>query len=387
MSETVWPTRASSSVLWNSAVFNRSKDFILEILSNRLCWRGSPLNMEIMKNHRWPIVSMSLVLLLTAAQPSLAQTYDHGPIFSLVEENDLIVNTDRHYTQGIKVSYLHEDGYLPLCAKTLYEHLPTIGFEPKTGKFGYEVGQNIYTPGNILVTNLLANDRPYAGWLYGGLILQRRGECFGPHSTLESFQLDIGVVGSWSLAKEAQTWVHEMRGFNKPRGWDNQLHNEPGIELKYQRSIRFRGMALHPLDVDFIPHAGFSAGTIEDTARAGALLRLGFNLPDDYGIQTIDSLTTSSGGYSDSQPTARWGAYVFAGSEGKAVAWNTFLDGNVFHQSHHVHKEHLVADFKAGFALVLNRVEVGFTYVLRTLEFHGQDKEDRFGSAFLKVKF
>ena len=32
-----------------------------------------------------------------------AQSYDQGPVFSAIEENDLVVKTDRHYTQGIKL--------------------------------------------------------------------------------------------------------------------------------------------------------------------------------------------------------------------------------------------------------------------------------------------
>src|SRR2546430_7064985 len=41
-------------------------------------------------------------------------------------------------------------------------------------RFGYTVGQNIYTPRNIRSSIALTYDRPYAGWLYFGMILQRQ---------------------------------------------------------------------------------------------------------------------------------------------------------------------------------------------------------------------
>ena len=309
---------------------------------------------------------------------------NQGPVFVLLEENDLVVDTDRHYTQGIKLGFFLRDNALPPLAKGFYENFPEWGFNSKVGKFGYQIGQSMYTPANLQTTALLPEDRPYAGWLYTGFILHRRGETGeAKWPTLESFELQLGVVGPWSLAEEAQTWVHQVRGFELPQGWDNQLHNEPGVELRYQRSVRFGATQLHPLDIEFTPHAGFSLGNVEVTARIGGQVRLGFNLPDDCGIQNIDSLITSAGGWSDRQ----WGVYVFAGADGRAVLYNTFLDGNLFHNSHSVDKEPLVGDFKAGFVFVLNRVELGYTYVFRTPEFTEQTTSDQFGSFYFKLKF
>src|SRR4051794_30240418 len=101
-------------------------------------------------------ISLGLIPFFFAFSPLLkAQTYDHGSIFSVVEENDLVVNTDRHYTQGIKLSYLHADSFLPGWSSNLYDCLPDIGFTKKVGKFGYEIGQNIFTPSDLNETELL----------------------------------------------------------------------------------------------------------------------------------------------------------------------------------------------------------------------------------------
>lgn len=320
---------------------------------------------------------------------SSAQSYNQGPVFSVIEENDLVVDTDRHYTQGIKISYMQSDGVMPDFLDRFSKVAPTLGFELGTNKFGYEIGQNIFTPADIQQTQLIPNDRPYAGWLYTGFVLQRRGATFGTNvAVLENLQLDLGIIGPWSLAKEAQTWVHEVRGFATPKGWSHQLHNEPGLDLKYERSWRWPAVQSNPWGIDFIPRAGFNLGNVETSSRISGTVRAGWNLPDDFAPQIIDSITTPEGGLSK-DPDARhpYGLYVFGGAEGKAIGYTAFLDGNLWQSSHHVEKNALVAEMFTGMVLVLNPVELGFTYVYRTDEFKLQTQRDGFGSIFIRGRF
>jgi lipid A 3-O-deacylase len=327
-----------------------------------------------------------LLLPILSGLLGLAQSASQGPVVTLIEENDFVVNTDRHYTQGIKLAYLHRDGYLPFGSSNAFQRLPNFGFRGEYGKFGYVVGQNIYTPGDISLTELQPDDRPYAGWLYTGAVLQRRGAGFNGAATLESFELQFGVIGPPSLGEDAQTWVHEVRGFELPQGWQHQLHSEPGLRFSYLRAERLRTLYLDPLQFDFVPHAGFSLGNVETSVRLGGFVRLGFRLPDDYGTQTIDSLSTTAGGLPVSQASS-WGIYVFAGSEGRAVLRNAFLDGNLVKRSHHVSKEFFVGEFRAGFAISWGHLELGYTHVFRTPEFKAQTEQHEFGSVFLKLRF
>jgi lipid A 3-O-deacylase len=311
-----------------------------------------------------------------------------GDVFTFIEENDLVVQTDRHYTQGIRFSYLHEDGFLPFGMTNVYAALPEIGFQSEVGKTGYAVGQNIYTPANTSAENPPPNDRPYAGWLYLGLILQRRGSSVWDHPAQEDMELDLGIIGPWSLAEEAQTWIHKLRGFELPQGWDHQLENEPGVRLRYQRTVRFRGFDLNGFQGEVLPHAGFSLGNVETSLRAGGTVRFGFNLPDDYGLQTIDSLAVSGAGRPmDGVRRSQWSVYAFSSAEGRVVGYNAFLDGNLFSEGPSVEKEVLVGDFKAGLGIAYRAVELAFTQTWRTPEFHGQRHQDSFGSVCLKVRF
>ena len=314
---------------------------------------------------------------------------NQGRVFTILEENDLVVRTDRHYTQGIKLSFLQSDGVVPRVAARMAEQLPTVGYQTNALKFGYQVGQSMFTPANIGAAGLLPADRPYGGWLYTGFILQRRGETAGQTPVLENFAIDLGIVGPESLAKEAQTWVHEVRGFRLPKGWGNQLRTEPGINLKYERSHLYRSSWTDRFAVDLIPRAGFSLGNVDTSLRLGGMLRAGWNLPGNFGLQTIDSLTTPEGGVpaGSGEWGRRLGVFAFVGTEGRVVGHNIFLDGNLLHRSHRVEKEWLTGELRTGVAVRLGRCLIGLTHVFRTPEFRKQPEHDAYGSVFGQVLF
>jgi hypothetical protein len=326
------------------------------------------------------LAPVCLFFLMTFA--AQAQWFDQGPVFVVTEENDSPADTDRHYTQGFKMSYLCTDNHAPDWLKNSADAIPTWGFSQEAIKIGTQLGQNIYTPSDKRATAVVPDDRPYAGWLYTGFILQRRGLTAGKRPALESFQMDIGVVGCPSLAEQIQDGVHSDI---EPQGWSHQLDTEPGLALKYMRAWVFSPQREGPRTFDFIPHAGFSLGNIDTSLRAGGIVRWGKNLPDDFGVQTINSLATTEGGLSPKRQ-GRWGFYVFGGGEGSAVAYNEFLNGNVFHDSHDVTPEPLVGEAKAGIGLVSERVEIGVTWLWRTKDFTDQKETDMYGSIACKVK-
>jgi hypothetical protein len=333
------------------------------------------------------IVVVILPCLVSAGVwPQSTAHFDQGPVFTVHEENDMVVRTDRHYTQGIKLSYLHADGSLPGFLQAIDRFLPNCGYDQRTSRFGLQIGQNIYTPANITTDELLEEDRPYAGWLYVGLTLQRRGLTRRGWPTLESFEVQLGSIGPPSLGEQAQTWVHEVRDLDLPRGWEHQLEAEPGIELRYWRGVRLTFSEASAEWVDFIPHGAASLGNVTTGLRVGGTLRAGLHLPDSFGVQTISSLLSTEGGWSPSAGEHRWSIYVFTGVEGWLVAHNAFLDGNLYQNSHEVSKETFVGEWKSGFAVGFRYAEAGFAYVLRSREFSDQEEENGYGSLFVKVR-
>ncbi len=250
-------------------------------------------------------------------------------------------------------------------------------------RFGYALGQNIYTPRNIRSPIAVTYDRPYAGWLYFGMMLQRQGHQ-GGIPVNDSFELDLGFIGPESFAAQAQAWWHTVGGWIVPKGWGNQLKTEPAIDIKYDRQWKFT-TASQGVGLELIPNAGFSLGNVATYAGAGALVRFGYNIPNDFGPQTIDSLASPTG---DRAPrTHPFGWYIFGGADGRAVLHNAFLDGNLYQRSPHVEKEPLVADFKAGLVLAFRRFDITGSFVQRTREYKGQPRSDRFGSIALNFSF
>ncbi len=344
--------------------------------------------------HGLSLLVLTLGLNVQAAE-NFDRDYNQGPSFTVIEENDLFVNTDRHYTQGLRLSYLTGDKkiadqfpedahFLERMGKT---HM-VWGFDPKSYRIGYEIGQNIYTPKDTGISTLQAADRPYAGWLYFGLNLQRRGETLKSQTpTMENISLLMGIIGPWSLGKEAQIWVHEIRDFSLPEGWHYQLKNEPAIALRYQRFWMYRLGERYRWNADFIPDVGLSVGNPLTAAQVGGTVRFGWNLPDDFGIQQVDSLSIVAGGPSPTRES-HWGFYVYGAASGRAVAYNTFIDGNMFYSNPHtIDREPLVADLRWGMVGTFKYFEAGYSFVFRTQEFKQQTEHDAFGSVYMRVKW
>ncbi len=336
----------------------------------------------------WVITATALSFSVRAADES------QGPIFAITEENDLFSNpltadhTDRHYTQGLKLTYREGDDDLPQWVAKVSNALPPLWISTSAQNVGYVFGQNIYTPQDILTNALIKTDRPYGGWLYGGMFLQRRGNTSEAKiPVMESFEVDVGVTGPDSLAKAVQVNFHHWFFANDvPRGWNNQLANEPGLLLKYERLWRLSPNEQTARYVDLIPHIGAEVGNIAIFGDLGATLRVGVNLPDDFGVQIIDAPTSLSGG--TTPRTSPFSCYAFGGVDGRAVGQNLFLDGNTLRNGPSVERIPCVADFSCGVALSLFRhIELSYTRVVRTHEFVGQKNADIFGSLTAKAMF
>ena len=306
---------------------------------------------------------------LFAACSAIAEQGWEGEIISLRLENDAVAQADRHYTQGSFLSYLSRDNAIPRWTGVVAENLPTFGYSVGATKAGFGVGQEIYTPEDLEASELQVGDRPYAGWLFGRLTLQRRGPLSRRWSVLETFDLDLGIIGPESLAEQTQKEWHGA----DPRGWDHQLETEPGFALRYERRFQFKPAEdSNGWGVRLIPHVGGSAGNIATYLNAGGTIRFGYNVPDEF--------STQPGG-------PKWGVYLLGGLDGRFVLHNIFLDGNTWRDSHSVTKRPFVGDGRVGLGLVFRRLDLSFAQVFRSREFNDQNRSDSFGTVTLAVKF
>lgn len=326
----------------------------------------------------------SLAVVFCFAVHARADETERGTLSVLVE-NDVFFDTDRDYTNGLMLSYTLGPDSTPqwlddaACALPFF-NAPSGDCSGRDVRRVIELGQNMYTPTDITLVNPPLTDRPYAGFLYVGL-----GFVTDDKVEQQQLQLQLGVVGPASLADETQTWYHGLIGAHRPRGWDTQLKNEPALVLTYERSWRsFRSGEILGLSFDLSPHIGGAIGNVYDYVNVGGALRLGLNLPDDFGPPRIDP---SLPGSSFHEPSRKLSAYLFAGIDGRAIGRNLFLDGNSFTTSRHVAKNPLVGDLEFGWVLAYRRMRVAFTHVFRTKEYRTQPGVDQFGSVTVSYTF
>ena len=311
-----------------------------------------------------------LLLPLSVVPSSRADNGWEGQILSLIWENDATAGSDKHYTQGAGLSYFSRDDALPGWLKHFSGWIPTVGYDIQAEKYGVGVMQQIYTPENLQTSAVVVNDQPYAGWLYTTLTLQRRGRMSSGIGVIENLKLDLGVIGPESLAEEtAKSWHGRQ-----PMGWANQLKTEPGLNLRYNRSLLFSvGKKDSSWRGDFIPFFDASAGNVHTYFGAGGTMRFGYNIPNEFGVSHEEPL--------------RWGAYFFTRAEGRWVLRNIFLDGNTFRESQHVDKRPLVGDIRIGLTVVLKMVELTAAHTFVSEEFRGEHGTDSYGTAMITIKF
>lgn len=304
---------------------------------------------------------------------------EHEPIrfgsLSIYTENDkYFAGTDQHYTNGLKLSLLSSD---------LRGHLKFLdalaGDNPR--KLGLSFGQNIYTPEDTQTTAYIPNDRPYAAWLYLGASFQvyRPAAETGGTDRLDVFEVTAGVVGPAALGREFQNGFHDIINVAHAEGWDNQLENEPGLNLVYERKYRFATAdARKSWGADFIPHAGVSLGNVFTYANTGFEVRAGYALPADFGSNLIRAT-----GDSNAHRRAPFSIFLFGAVDGRAVARDITLDGNTFKDSHSIDKKPFVADLYAGIGIGGRCWQLTYAQAYRTIEFEGQDDRSVFGSISL----
>ena len=314
--------------------------------------------------------------------------------FNFFLENDLFANTDLNYTNGVRFSSISPDldsfedpngQKYPWVEKLngilafVHPDPTSPDTDPVNQNMVISFGQLMFTPTDKFRTTLDPDDRPYAGYLYLGLGYHAR-----TGATLHSTEFNFGVVGPGALARQAQNLVHDIGGWERFAGWDNQLKNEPAFQLVFERKHKNGKINLGVLDdieAELITHWGGSIGTVASYVNLGTEFRLGWDLPDDFGTSTLrpggDNNTPGLTRSDDS----RIRLHGFIAVDGRLMANNIFLDGNYFRSSHSVQRRETVADIAAGIAGSWEKLRFSYAHIYRTKEFYGQ-QEGQFYGAF-----
>jgi len=288
----------------------------------------------------------------TGRQSRIDESFEPA-VFSAYWDNDwehinLVDPSDRQYTNGMGFSVAHR----PAWADGLARIMP-IGRRwwqdrnPVTGA-GVVVGQLMFTPDDISTTTVISDDRPHAGYLFGGLFWERRDE---NATTLERFRIDLGTIGPSAGAGDVQSSIHATFEDETPQGWGNQLRDEFTAQFYYRKRWRYRfdpwQTILLPTG-EFIPGAALAAGTVHRHLEGDVLVRVGYNLGDEFGPGRLFDVKTATAGQNRGVSL-----YAFGRAGGRIVEHNVFLEGNNFATSHAVQPRSLVGEVQWGIVLAL----------------------------------
>ena len=308
-------------------------------------------------------------------------------IVSAQFDNDEMGGSDRHYTSGFRLACTTSPP--SFLDDIIASHNDSEGITNSWST--YSLGLNMFTPDDLSRSEPIEDDQPYAGWLHFGFGLERETIPRGDRLRfLDTFELQLGVIGPLSGAEHVQRFGHDLTNATDPKGWGNQLDNEPGLNLFYSRqwtgAKEFSipaGNDLPELYLDVTPQVGAALGNVYTFAAAGLTLRLGQFLPDDHGLSVIRPSLLGSDFYPEQKGLT---AYIFGNLQGRVVGRNIFLDGNTFdNNGPSVDKETLVGEARLGLAITYGDIRFGYTHVFRSREFDGQDPQD-FGSISLSLR-
>ncbi|GAB2189204.1 lipid A deacylase LpxR family protein [Sessilibacter sp. MAH1] len=327
--------------------------------------------------HKKKIATAILVLL--SAYSITSYGADRKGTVSISFENDLFgPGEDDNYTHGSQISYV-SDTYMPHWAQRAAEKL---SYDTNYTDIRYvtTIGQQIYAPADISRSELIEDDRPYAGWLYfsAGLLADSNE---GKYRTLDKSEIIVGLVGPDSGAEAAQKTAHKLVGVQRPEGWDNQLHNEFTLDIQFQRQ-----WMIPILDnrIDVVPQINTILGSSNRSVGTGATFRIGKGVNADYGPPLLRPSATGSN-YFNNHQDFYW--YFFTGVFGRYVEHNIFLDGNTDGNSHSVDKNEWIGDVQLGLVAGAGDWRVTFTNIIRSHEFEKQTEGDAFGSIGVSYRF
>jgi hypothetical protein len=275
--------------------------------------------------------------------------------YGLKLENDIVGGSDQNYTHG---TFFFNSVDADKASKTLRkvaETIPSVRLfstDPENiTRIRTKFGQEMHTPDDLREEEIIENDNPYAGYLFGELSRVNATKNF----KLES-GVAVGLVGPHAYAGEVQTFVHKDLDMGAdPQGWKHQLKDEPTLNLHYIRAKKWEQNEY----LDLISKVQFRLGTVHTDLLYSNGLQCGYNPPNFDGSHSADI-----------------SAYGFGNINLNLVGRNMFYDGNLFRSSpHSVSSRHFVGQFETGVGVSYEGYSAKFRYIISSKQFEEQQND------------
>jgi hypothetical protein len=284
---------------------------------------------------------------------------------NFVFENDAYISTDQWYTLGGDLSFLYKLHGEPF-------DLPFSDKQKGISYFAVALTMEMYTPVKFNDPDPQPNDRPYAGWLYTSFALHQSSA-----KSLDSLEIQLGLVGPSVKAGEIQKLIHDHILGDPVNGWQNQLHDELGINLAYHHHERYI-VDTRQYEAVLIPRAGGVIGNVRTELDVGVLYRVGVHIPRDFGqnfvmMPGLDSAIPALN-RDKKRYRAAYGYYLQLQSDLRLVGRDIFLEGNSDGNSLSVEPYPLVGRAGGGFGGSYKNYQLSIMYTAESKSFTQQPR-------------
>ena len=131
-------------------------------------------------------------------------------------------------------------------------------------------------------------DVPYSGILLGSVATELAAD-----DNLYGLKVTGGVRGPASLGEHVQKAIHRLTGSQPPQGWSQQSQNELILNVTYEQRRRFAVLRSDSgWELQAIPLVAGSLGNAVVEGQLDGQVRVGFNLPDDFGVTGHEAWVT-----------------------------------------------------------------------------------------------
>ena len=208
---------------------------------------------------------------------------------SLQWYNDVFTGTDRHFTNGISISWLdntfeskedNSSSYSTLIFE-IANALPfTIMDTTRQHNAGISLTQMMVTPADISQTTPQYDDVPYTGHLALSFYM-----CEWDELSFDEYRLEVGYIGRESGAEWLQKTVHKIIGSDAPQGWDTQMGPQLTVNALYRHGMKnWQHDFSYGLSTDWFNHVGFQAGNFITDGFGGTMFRIGQNYINNFNV-------------------------------------------------------------------------------------------------------
>lgn len=297
----------------------------------------------------------------------LAQDFKNEFGFKSDNDSYLGFGSDRYYTNGLFINFRHAINQNKLS--------------PKTEKIIYEInaGQKMYNPYSGYAPNPTKQDRPFAGYLYGGFALS----WFHKNESILKAEVQIGTIGPDTRAEQAQELLHKTVGFYAIDGWQYQVSDEIAINLSAQYTKRL--LRADEKDLDLSLETYGNLGNTFSGAGAGVVFRYG-KINQLFNTAYTNSIISNN---AKTKPFANKEFFFYAKPQLNLVAYDATLQGGMFsHTSPITFKpQAVVFAQQIGLNYSSRRFTADFSLLFKTKEVKSSARAHQWGSVSMYYRW